>query len=115
MLANGALGVVGRPVQSDRIEKARCDDIDSRNILHIRAVHLGRHITDAALDVPDALARAATPSEQRNVLRIGLRIVGAQQAQQRRLAVAVFTDDTNTVALAHAERHVIENMLGGKL
>ena len=46
-------------------------------------------------------------------------IVGLQRAsehaQQRRLAVAVFADDTNTVALAHAERHAIENMLGGKL
>ena len=46
-------------------------------------------------------------------------IVGLQRAgehtQQRRLAVAVFTDDTNTVALVHAERHAIENMLGGKL
>ena len=46
-------------------------------------------------------------------------IVGLQRAreyaQQRRLAVAVFTDNTNTVALAHAERHAIENMLGGKL
>ena len=46
-------------------------------------------------------------------------VVGLQRArehaQQRRLAVAVFADDTNTVALAHAERHAIENMLGGKL
>ena len=46
-------------------------------------------------------------------------IVGLQRArehaQQRRLAVAVFADNTNTVALAHAERHAIENMLGGKL
>ena len=46
-------------------------------------------------------------------------VVGFQRAgehaQQRRLAVAVFTDNTNAVALAHAERHAIENMLGGKL
>ena len=45
---------------------------------------------------------------------VGLQRAG-EHAQQRRLAVAVFTDDTNTVALVHAERHVIENMLGGKL
>ena len=46
-------------------------------------------------------------------------VVGLQRArehaQQRRLAVTVFADNTNTVALAHAERHAIENMLGGKL
>jgi hypothetical protein len=46
-------------------------------------------------------------------------VVGLQRAgeytQQRRLAVAVFADNTNTVALAHAERYAIKNMLGGKL
>ena len=45
---------------------------------------------------------------------IGLQRAG-EHAQQRRLAVAVFTDNTNTVALGHAERYAIENMLGGKL
>ena len=46
-------------------------------------------------------------------------VIGLQRAreytQQRRLAVAVFADNTNAVALAHAERYAIENMLGGKL
>ena len=46
-------------------------------------------------------------------------VVGLQRAreyaQQRRLAVAVFTDDANTVALGHTERYAVENMLGGKL
>ena len=50
----------------------------------------------------------------RHAAIVGLQRAG-EHAQQRRLAVAVFTDDTNTVALVHAERHVIENMLGGKL
>ena len=45
---------------------------------------------------------------------IGLQRAG-EHAQQRRLAVAVFADNTNAVALAHAEHHAIENMLGGKL
>ena len=39
----------------------------------------------------------------------------SEHAQQRRLAVAVFTDDANAVTLVHAKRHAIENMLGGKL
>ena len=50
----------------------------------------------------------------RHAAVVGLQRAG-EHAQQRRLAVAVFADNTNTVALAHAERHVIENMLGGKL
>ena len=50
----------------------------------------------------------------RHAAIIGLQRAG-KHAQQRRLAVAVFADDANTVALAHAERHAIENMLGGKL
>ena len=50
----------------------------------------------------------------RHAAIVGLQRAG-EHAQQRRLAVAVFTDDANTVALAHAERYAIENMLGGKL
>ena len=50
----------------------------------------------------------------RHAAVVGLQRAG-EHAEQRRLAVAVFADDTNTVALAHAERHAIENMLGGKL
>ena len=50
----------------------------------------------------------------RHAAIVGLQRAG-EHAQQRRLAVAVFTDNTNAVALAHAERHAIENMLGGKL
>ena len=50
----------------------------------------------------------------RHAAVVGLQRAG-EHAQQRRLAVTVFTDNTNTIALAHAERHAIENMLGGKL
>ena len=50
----------------------------------------------------------------RHAAVVGLQRAG-EHAQQRRLAVAVFTDNTNAVALAHAEGHAIENMLGGKL
>ena len=50
----------------------------------------------------------------RHAAVVGLQRAG-EHAQQRRLSVAVFADDANTVALVHAERHVIENMLGGKL
>ena len=50
----------------------------------------------------------------RHAAIVGLQRAG-EHAQQRRLAVAVFTNNTNAVALAHAERHAIENMLGGKL
>ena len=50
----------------------------------------------------------------RHAAVVGLQRAG-EHAQQRRLAVAVFADNTNAVALAHAERHAIENMLGGKL
>ena len=50
----------------------------------------------------------------RHATIVGLQRAG-EHAQQRRLAVAVFADNTNAVALAHAERHAIENMLGGKL
>ena len=50
----------------------------------------------------------------RHAAIVGLQRAG-KHAKQRRLAVAVFADDANAVALAHAERYAIENMLGGKL
>ena len=53
-------------------------------------------------------------SAVRHAAVVGIQRAG-EHAQQRRLAVAVFADDANTVALAHAERYAIENMLGGKL
>ena len=50
----------------------------------------------------------------RHAAVVGLQCAG-EHTQQRRLAVAVFTDDANAVTLVHAKRHAIENMLGGKL
>ena len=67
----------------------------------------------------DKLVLLAEQSDRRAAAVRHTAVVGLQRAgenaQQRRLAVAVFTDNTNAVALAHAERHVIENMFGGKL
>ena len=67
----------------------------------------------------DKLVLLAEQTDRRAAAMRHAAIVGLQRAgehaQQRRLAVAVFTDDANAVALAHAERHAIENMLGGKL
>ena len=67
----------------------------------------------------DKLVLLAEQSDRRAAAVRHAAVVGLQRAgehaQQRRLAVAVFTDDANTVALAHAERYAIENMLGGKL
>ena len=67
----------------------------------------------------DKLVLLAEQSDRRAAAVRHAAVVGFQRAgeytQQRRLAVAVFADNTNAVALAHAERHAIENMLGGKL
>ena len=67
----------------------------------------------------DKLVLLAEQSDRRAAAMRHASVIGLQRAgehaQQRRLAVAVFTDNANAVALAHAERHAIENMLGGKL
>ena len=36
-----------------------------------------------------------------------------QHRKQRRLAVTVLTHDADTIALGHAQRHVLEDNLGG--
>ena len=67
----------------------------------------------------DQVVLLAEQSDRRAAAVRHAAVVGFQRAgeytQQRRLAVAVFADNTNTVALAHAERYAIKNMLGGKL
>ena len=67
----------------------------------------------------DQVVLLAEQTDRRAAAMRHASVIGLQRAreytQQRRLAVAVFTDNTNAVALAHAERHAIENMLGGKL
>ena len=70
------------------------------------------------LVVAQAIGLAEQPHAQVATMR-DAPVVGLdrtrQNRQQRGLAVAVFTDDTDAVAVGHAQRDRIENMLGGKL
>src|SRR5262249_31549618 len=52
-------------------------------------VQFRRHQADVPLDVPDALATAALPAEQADVVGVRLRGIAAEPTEQRRLAGAV--------------------------
>ena len=64
-------------------------DIYGRQVALVGSVHLRADISDMAFDVPNALARSTSPSEQFYVAGISLGIVGTDEAQERGLARAV--------------------------
>ena len=77
------------PIQPFGIEKAARDDVQRRRIHLEGPVQLRADKADFPLDVPDGLPRAARTAEQFDVTGIGLRVVGANQAQERTFAAAV--------------------------
>ena len=76
-------------------------------------VELGRHEADVPLHVPDRLPRSAAAAEEPDVIRIRLRVVAAQQAQEGGLARTVRPDDGPPFARAHRPRHAVEDRPAG--
>ena len=67
-----------------------------------------RKKTDAPLDVPDAFTATALPAEQANVVGVRLRMIAAQQTQERCLAGAVRPQHRPALAGPHRPRHVAQ-------
>ena len=96
-------------IQTDRIRKTGSHNVDGGNVLLISAMELGRNIADVLLDLPDALSAAAFASEEFNVAGIALRVVGADEREQRALAGAVLAAKRPTVALVHHPVQVLQD------
>ena len=62
-----------------------------------------------ALDVPDAFARPATEPEEADVAGVGLRVVGTDERQQRRLAAAVLPREGPPLAVPYLPVEVVED------
>ena len=77
--ADVILALVGLGIQADGVLQSACHNPYGGNVAVIGTVHLGRHISDVLLDVPDALARAAGIAEERYVAGIALGIVGTHE------------------------------------
>ena len=76
-----ALSLIGTGIESHGIFQSAGHHLNGWDIMLVGTVHLGRHITDAALDVPDGLATASLFAEEADVAGVGLRIVGTYQRE----------------------------------
>ena len=82
MLANASLLGFRANVEPYRVMKSACHDIDGRHILEISPMNLRTYVTDVFLDFPNALSRTTLATEERDIARITLRIIGTNQAQE---------------------------------
>lgn len=71
----------GTRVESHSVFQSTGHNFDGGDVLAVAAVHLRRHIADVALDVPDAFARTALMSEERDIAGIALWIVCTNQRE----------------------------------
>ena len=69
-------------IQTNGVHESAGHNANGGQVALVGTVHLGRHIADVFLDVPDALARTSWTVEQRDVAGIALRIVCTHQRQQ---------------------------------
>ena len=71
------------------VVQARGHDLYCRKVFHVSAMHLGRYVADAALDVPDTLTCTPTTTEETDITGIRLRVIGTYESKQRRLAATI--------------------------
>src|SRR5262249_36301778 len=104
----GVLGRRGGP-GCQYIEETSCHGPRRRQRLREVEVQLGRHQADVALDFPDALACTALAAKESNVVAVGLRVVATEQAEQRRFAGAVGTENSPAFAGSHRPGDIAED------
>lgn len=90
------------------------EDLADRQVLGEEGVDLGTGLPDAGLDVEDGDARFARPGqagagEDPDGERVGLRVVGADEGEERGFAGAVGAEDAPTLATADGP---LEALLG---
>ncbi len=103
------VGGVGASEATQRVSKTLSNDIGHSALVTEIEVHLGRHISYAALYVPDALAASSLAVKDSDVVGIGLRIVGIHKAEQHRLSGTVWPGKSPAFAAAHGPRHILKN------
>ena len=85
-LATSAFSLRSMLIQTYRVAQSTCHNINSRQRFAVGRVHLGRHITNAALYVPNAFTAPALITKQPDIASISLRIISTHQRQQRTFA-----------------------------
>ena len=100
----------GTDVETDGVLEAAGHDMEGGEVAVVAAVHLGRHVAYAPLDVPDAHAGIAlTVAEEADVAGIALWVVGTDERQQRRLAGTVLARECPVLTLADGPVEVAQD------
>ncbi len=68
------------------------EDVQHGSARRVLDLHLRRDVSAGRLDLPDRHALSAAPAEEAHVVRVGLRVVGQDQAEEGRLARPVRPD-----------------------
>lgn len=87
--------------ESDGVEEAACNDVQCRNVPVIGTVHLRGDVADIPFYVPDAFPGSAPAPEKLYITGITLRVVGADEAQQRAFAGAVVSGQSPVLPLPY--------------
>ena len=99
--ATRGLLLVGLHVEAHCVAQSACHNLQGFYVAVISSVHLGRHIAYVLLYVPDALSASALVAKEGDVARIALWVVGADEAQERRLARSVLSAQRPSLAVHH--------------
>src|SRR5262249_5885616 len=70
---------------------------------------LRRHQADPLFDFPNTLPAAASYSKQTHVIAVDLRMIGTDQAKQRRFTRSVRSQHRPTLTRPHRPRQFVEN------
>jgi len=103
------LVVVGLPVQPHRIEKSRADHVETGQMALIAGLQYIADMADALFDLPERFPRTSGPSEQANVVGIGLQLIPGDQIEQGALAGAVGADQSPMLARTNGPIDAVQN------
>ena len=93
-----------RLINSDGVKIPGEDHVTYRGTDPVIQMQAAADVADMFFDIPDGFAAAATPTEQRQIVAIALRVIAGDQAQQRGFPRAVGAD--NLPVLARIDRPV---------
>ena len=104
LLGQLVLFVRHRLINADGVKIPGEDHVAYRGTDPVIQMQAAADVADMFFDIPDGFAAAATPTEQREVVAVALRMIAGDQAQQRGFPRAVGAD--NLPVLAWIDRPV---------
>ena len=106
------LALVGRgtDIETHRVLETARHNMQRWQVAMVAAVHLGRDVAYASLDVPDAHAcLALTVAEESDVAGVALWVVGTDEREQRGFAGSVLAGEGPVLALTDSPVEVAQD------